>query len=272
MTLLAYRLERDFVEVVSDTLAVADNAAYLFDSSKVQYIPHLDLALAGTGLGYIAKYVALDVGDLASAPYDELVPKVQQIVQKVAAELADSNPDHAAASATILYAFGYSERRRRCMGSLFMGGGPSAPWEREWQAVDALYDHPAYRGDGRGSSARIWPRALGSSFDIADAAPEGPLGWVELATRLRREMIDTPPERRIVFGGDLIYTRLEQGGVTQRRIFRFDDTGEEFAQLLAGTANPLGAPHRWPGVGRNDPCPCGSGEKYKRCHDPQAAR
>ena len=24
-----------------------------------------------------------------------------------------------------------------------------------------------------------------------------------------------------------------------------------------------------PRVGRNDPCPCGSGKKYKKCHLPQ---
>jgi SEC-C motif len=23
-----------------------------------------------------------------------------------------------------------------------------------------------------------------------------------------------------------------------------------------------------PKIGRNDPCPCGSGKKYKKCHDP----
>lgn len=27
-----------------------------------------------------------------------------------------------------------------------------------------------------------------------------------------------------------------------------------------------------PGVGRNDDCPCGSGKKYKRCHDAMAKR
>jgi preprotein translocase subunit SecA len=26
-----------------------------------------------------------------------------------------------------------------------------------------------------------------------------------------------------------------------------------------------------PKVGRNDPCPCGSGKKYKKCHGQQAA-
>lgn len=32
-----------------------------------------------------------------------------------------------------------------------------------------------------------------------------------------------------------------------------------------GTMNPKGAPRRVEKIGRNDPCPCGSGKKYKKC-------
>ena len=34
-----------------------------------------------------------------------------------------------------------------------------------------------------------------------------------------------------------------------------------------GHADPSGAAK----VGRNDPCPCGSGKKYKRCHGAHAS-
>jgi len=33
-----------------------------------------------------------------------------------------------------------------------------------------------------------------------------------------------------------------------------------------GTMNPKGPPVRVEKAGRNDPCPCGSGKKYKKCH------
>jgi hypothetical protein len=33
-----------------------------------------------------------------------------------------------------------------------------------------------------------------------------------------------------------------------------------------GPARDPGDPSRWGKVGRNDPCPCGSGRKYKQCH------
>jgi preprotein translocase subunit SecA len=43
---------------------------------------------------------------------------------------------------------------------------------------------------------------------------------------------------------------------------------EEAAQLAAGTQTTLEMlpPGRTDRVGRNDPCPCGSGKKYKHCH------
>jgi len=33
-----------------------------------------------------------------------------------------------------------------------------------------------------------------------------------------------------------------------------------------GVAEPAFAANPYAGVGRNDPCPCGSGKKFKKCH------
>ena len=41
------------------------------------------------------------------------------------------------------------------------------------------------------------------------------------------------------------------------------DEGRDFAEAAAAVAAPVVA---LPKVGRNDPCPCGSGKKYKQCH------
>ncbi len=41
------------------------------------------------------------------------------------------------------------------------------------------------------------------------------------------------------------------------------DEGRDFAEAERDTATPASA---FPKVGRNDPCPCGSGKKYKQCH------
>jgi len=37
-------------------------------------------------------------------------------------------------------------------------------------------------------------------------------------------------------------------------------------QRGSGTAEPAFAANPYAGVGRNDPCPCGSGKKFKKCH------
>ncbi|MHB1401431.1 MAG: preprotein translocase subunit SecA [Thiobacillus sp.] len=41
------------------------------------------------------------------------------------------------------------------------------------------------------------------------------------------------------------------------------DEAQDFAEAAAAEAIPADA---YPKVGRNDPCPCGSGKKYKQCH------
>jgi len=33
-----------------------------------------------------------------------------------------------------------------------------------------------------------------------------------------------------------------------------------------GVTEPAFAANPYAGVGRNDPCPCGSGKKFKKCH------
>ncbi|WP_243050976.1 SEC-C metal-binding domain-containing protein, partial [Dyella sp. RRB7] len=44
--------------------------------------------------------------------------------------------------------------------------------------------------------------------------------------------------------------------------------GADAEAVAAGSlaAPPLPSPNEGPRVGRNDPCPCGSGKKYKHCH------
>ena len=37
------------------------------------------------------------------------------------------------------------------------------------------------------------------------------------------------------------------------------------SRLTSGTTAPRTHKEKYPGTGRNDPCPCNSGKKYKRC-------
>jgi preprotein translocase subunit SecA len=44
------------------------------------------------------------------------------------------------------------------------------------------------------------------------------------------------------------------------------ETGEVETVVAADTARPVNVAADMPRVGRNDPCPCGSGKKFKQCH------
>ena len=47
-----------------------------------------------------------------------------------------------------------------------------------------------------------------------------------------------------------------------RQSARFSATGER----AEAQPNKIQVKRNYPKVGRNDPCPCGSGKKYKYCH------
>jgi uncharacterized protein YecA (UPF0149 family) len=53
--------------------------------------------------------------------------------------------------------------------------------------------------------------------------------------------------------------------VRERRLDEREQSLQASERLLRARTRPLELPGR-PSVGRNDPCPCGSGFKYKRCH------
>ena len=53
--------------------------------------------------------------------------------------------------------------------------------------------------------------------------------------------------------------------VRERRLDEREQSLQASERLLRARTRPLELPRR-PSVGRNDPCPCGSGFKYKRCH------
>ncbi|MEH6389035.1 MAG: preprotein translocase subunit SecA [Pseudomonas profundi] len=65
--------------------------------------------------------------------------------------------------------------------------------------------------------------------------------------------------------------RRQAEDMAKRMQFKHEEVapvGEELDQEEQSTAAPTGAPvtREGPKVGRNDPCPCGSGKKYKHCH------
>ncbi|MDQ6639208.1 MAG: SEC-C metal-binding domain-containing protein, partial [Pseudomonadota bacterium] len=73
-------------------------------------------------------------------------------------------------------------------------------------------------------------------------------------------------EERAEHIGNVTYTHPnDDGSVSEER----GDTAAQAAQAAMGAVAAAMASSRAgavPKVGRNDPCPCGSGKKYKQCH------
>jgi SEC-C motif/Aspartyl protease len=66
----------------------------------------------------------------------------------------------------------------------------------------------------------------------------------------------------IITAGDFAVTNYNGKTVLSFRI-----PSSEFIDFSGKAAVPSTVlPTKLPGVGRNDPCPCGSGKKYKKCH------
>jgi len=72
----------------------------------------------------------------------------------------------------------------------------------------------------------------------------------------------------VVFAAELqgrLVARSEALDVRERRLDEREQSLRESERLLWARTRPIEIPSR-SNVGRNDPCPCGSGYKYKRCH------
>jgi SEC-C motif-containing protein len=116
-------------------------------------------------------------------------------------------------------------------------------------AIDYLGEtlHPAHRGDWDRNATRRWAEQaewLGLEIVSTEAGqPDDQEGRVEFIVRYIEEGREQRHHERSRF-------RREHG-----RWYYVDGT----------VPKPPTERHAEPKVGRNDPCPCGSGRKYKKC-------
>lgn len=94
----------------------------------------------------------------------------------------------------------------------------------------------------RGESERVSDEVDWQHLEILKSVEEGDGGTVEFAAFIKREAQVMRHHERSSF-------RREDG----RWLY------------VTGELNPKGEPRRVVKVGRNEPCPCGSGRKYKVC-------
>ncbi|WP_434621486.1 YchJ family protein [Azospirillum sp. B2RO_4] len=102
---------------------------------------------------------------------------------------------------------------------------------------------PEIRDDfNRGEAERVADESEWQRLDILRADEEGDSAVVEFQIQFRTHGKDMRHHERASF-------RREDG----RWLY------------VSGEVNPKGEPRRVVKVGRNEPCPCGSGKKYKAC-------
>lgn len=81
-------------------------------------------------------------------------------------------------------------------------------------------------------------------------------------------LIDEVEHHGAVFAAELprqLVARSQALDVRERRLDEREQSLRTAERRLRARTIPLEVPGR-PSVGRNDPCSCGSGFKYKRCH------
>lgn len=111
------------------------------------------------------------------------------------------------------------------------------------------------------STWRRYCQAIGPGHGRGHRRPDHP------RTRHTREQRRASGD---VFAPELQRQLIARSGALDARQRRLDEREQSLRaseRLLHARTRPLNTTHR-ANVGRNDPCPCGSGYKYKRCHGP----
>jgi preprotein translocase subunit SecA len=87
------------------------------------------------------------------------------------------------------------------------------------------------------------------------------------------------PEFEAAPAREVSYTAPNESSIYAGAVASADTFGEASPDAMAATASAVGSKvatvvkdkdDKWADVGRNDPCPCGSGKKYKKCHGASA--
>ena len=101
------------------------------------------------------------------------------------------------------------------------------------------------------------------------ADPQWGWGWIRWANCYRfarPEMKNLDRAEQILLEGRTVDQVRNPDQLTEHlaSLYRHQGRAQE-AQLLGPTQPSHGTPRSGPKVGRNDPCPCGSGKKFKKC-------
>lgn len=270
MTLIAFSVDKHRAEILTDTIAYPQDVAQVGYHSKVTQLLHLDAVAMSQGSPGLAAFVDLLLPIACQqASFDALIVDMPGLLRdrwELLQARADADTD---TSAGCLVVVGYSTAASRFQGWVF---GSEFDFESdEWTAP---FIHPAPFAHPPSRYEEVWMRRISVEDDptamqktLDDWAARAPLAaptsvnaWVNLGklARTDRAIASAQVGLQVLVGGELHYTRLEVGKQSIRRVHTFDDEGDEFALMVAGTQHPLSLA---------SPCLCGSGVLAGECCD-----
>ena len=122
-------------------------------------------------------------------------------------------------------------------------------WREHLSALDHLRQGIHLRGYAQKQPKQEYKREAFELFSGMLAAIKAEVTQITMTVQIRA------PE-------DVQVELLEEPSNVQYQHASYDEA-QDFAEAETAKATPADA---YPKVGRNDPCPCGSGKKYKQCH------
>jgi hypothetical protein len=271
MTLIAISASKNRADILTDTWSYSGGGRRIGSDSKVHSIPHLDMASATQGscefealwnLGAIA--LAMHVGS-----FDGFVQEAGPYLRAAWGDVRERPR-----TPSFVSIIGYSPEESRFRAYQFDSG---SDFERQDLEAPFIIPAPTDMRPSELELARLKGSLLAgqSESDRAEIltlledwhqkpgliAPTTVKGWVQLGKHARenRALAQSASSGMKVFvAGDLFHAVLKRGEFTTSRVHRFNDSGAEFAQLVAGTLHP---------ISQYGPCTfCDSGRPYVDCH------
>ena len=165
---------------------------------------------------------------------------------------------HVASSSSELCPCGSGKPFDSCCGPLLAGGSAATP-EALMRSRFTAYAKRSY----------LHLRRSLSKEQQADFSEKDAREWAESSEWLGLEVTATegggPDDQE---GTVDFVARFRTAGEERKHVEKARFVREDGQWVYAGQVIPKAEPVRReaPKVGRNDPCPCGSGKKYKKCH------
>jgi hypothetical protein len=274
MTLIAIHADKDSATTLTDTLSYTPGARDLGHCSKVRTLPHLDAAVLHQGNSLMGTWWDTQAAVLANfAPdFDALVHATPGAMR----DLWKALPSKHTHEESTAFVVGYSAERESFAAYLFTHEDDFEPF-----FIGGTFMHPMpviFRPshvEARRLAPYLEPERMAEwNARRPCVVPQSREEWIELGQIARTRA--TATEAKVLIGGFLHLTTLEQGSVCTETVHTYDDQGEEFAKMMAGTLHPvgqLGACFCGSGkvgidccyLGPEEPCMCESGKAFGDC-------